>query len=293
MTRLAAVIGHADEADLLERCIRHHLDAGIDRIFVSLNVDDADSERVARAYEHTGRVRVARLATFAADPFHHFTAAKDQVVAWCDAQWILFVDSDEFWVSRTASIADASDLDDDADLVDVPMFQALPLRAADGTVRELALSDPASLPIVAQANADADMLRNDPELAPFTSWPTKVLVRPAFVAEVGRGAHQVASVIGTPRQRAASDLAIVHVPFTTRERFARKLRRVRIRLATYDDRFGPNQAWHWRRWLALEDAGEIDAEFERNTFREDRVPELVAAGVITTAARRFAAMRAA
>ncbi|HTD32431.1 MAG TPA: glycosyltransferase family 2 protein [Candidatus Elarobacter sp.] len=292
MVRFAAIIGHADEAELLERCIAHHLAIGVDRIFVSLNVDDPRSEDVARAFEATGRVRVERLEAFARDPFEHFTEAKDRVVAWCDPEWVLFVDSDEFWVPRTGSIAECA-APSDVDVLDVPMFQAPPVRASDGTIAAVALADPASLPIIGTpVMLDADALARDPDLAPFVSWSTKVLARPAFVAQVERGAHGIVSAIGPPRSARAADLAIVHVPFTTRERFRRKIARVRARLAAYGDRFAPNQAWHWRRWLAIDDAGGIDAEFDRNTIAAGRLPLLVADGIVTTAARRFAADRA-
>src|ERR1700730_17946878 len=35
----AAVIAHADDANLLRRCIAHHLAIGVDNVFVSLNLD--------------------------------------------------------------------------------------------------------------------------------------------------------------------------------------------------------------------------------------------------------------
>ena len=291
--RFAAIVGHADDPDLLERCIAHHLALGVDRVFVSLNLDDPDSERVARSFERTGRVRAARLESFAPDPFHHFTAAKEQVVAWCDPEWLLFVDSDEFWISRTGRIGDAAGLAD-ADLLDVPMLQSPPVRERDGSIRAASLADPASLPVVgAPAVLDARALAANPELAPFMSWGTKVLVRTAFAGEVGRGAHDVVSCAGEPRRRMADDLAIVHVPFTTRARFRRKVDRVRARLTAYGDRFRPNQAWHWRRWLEIDDAGGIDAEFDRNALDAERLPELMAEGIVTTAAARLARDRAA
>ena len=97
-TRFAAIVAHADDPELLARCIAHHLALGVERVFVSLNLDDPESERVARSFEHTGRVRAARLESFARDPFHHFTEAKRPLVAWCDPEWLMFVDSDEFWI---------------------------------------------------------------------------------------------------------------------------------------------------------------------------------------------------
>jgi hypothetical protein len=68
---------------------------------------------------------------------------------------------------------------------------------------------------------------------------------------------------------------------------------VRSRLETYGDRFTNDQAWHWRRWLAIADAGGIDAEFDRNTLDAQRLPELTAQGIVTTTAGRLARERTA
>jgi hypothetical protein len=288
-----AVIGHADDPDLLERCIAHHLAIGVGHVFVSLNTADADSERAARSFAGDARVRAARVETFAPDPFHYFTAALHVARDWAAPDWVLFVDSDEFWVPASGYIAGTPELDA-FDMLAVPRFNAPPVREADGSLRALHRADPARAFVVnAGEITDPRELERDPAL----SWVMakdhpKLLVRPEFVVEVGRGAHTIVPTGAAMRGGLASDLLIVHVPFTTRERFGRKIGAIRKRMADVGDRFGTGQAWHWRRWLELDAAGEIDAEFDRQVVDVAQLETLHRQGVLTTPAEVFARERA-
>ncbi len=291
--RVAAVIAHADDAALLERCIAHHLEIGVAHLFVSLNRADAASERVAREAARDRRVRVARVEDYSADPFRYFTEAVGVVRAWAAPDWLFFADSDEFWVPASGRI-DRIERLHDTDVLSVPRYNAPPLRAAAG-VDSLLRFDPYTVHL-----ADPPGLGGPQsfERDPHASWVMlrdhpKVMVRPEFVAEVGRGAHTIVSNDPHWRGAQAADALIVHLPFTTRARFGRKLTAIRARLAAYGDRFGPGEAWHWRRWIALDDAGEIDAEFERQLLSEHDVERLRCAGMLTTPGEVLAGAKAA
>ena len=260
---------------MLCSCIAHHLAIGVDRIFVSLNLPDAKSERVAREFEGTGRVRAARVESFTDDPFHYFTAAKDAVLAWADPAWMMFVDSDELWTPASGRIHDTVGLDH-ADLIDVPLFQAPPIREADGSIRAIDTADLRNTTVAASTEAmDADYLARNPDSAVVMAGGSKVLVA-------------VTTRVAEPRRGSVSDLAILHFPFTSRERFRRKVERVRARLALYGHRFGPRQAWHWRRWLEIDDAGGLDAEFDRQLVDAAGIAALRTKGVLATPAVVFA-----
>jgi len=292
--RFAAVIGHADDPGLLERCIAHHLAIGVDHVFVSLNTGDARSEQIARTFAASPRVRAARVESFAPDPFHYFTAAIGVVTSWVAPDWILFVDSDEFWVPATGRIGDTADLDA-FDAVAVPRFNAPPVREPDGTLRALHRRDPAATFVV-----NADRITDPREIGrdAAMSWVMskdhpKLLVRPELVTEVGRGAHTIVPPASSMRGTTARDLLILHAPFTTRARFRRKIDAIRERLATVGDRFEPGQAWHWRHWLELDAAGTIDAEFDRQLVDAAMLETLHRQGILTTPAEVFARERAA
>jgi hypothetical protein len=287
--RFAAIIGHADDPDMLRRCIVHHLEIGIERIFVSLNRDDADSARVAREFETTGRVRSARVEEFAPDPFHYFTSAKDVVMRWVAPEWVLFVDSDEFWVPASGLIQDTAGFDR-IDIFRVARYNMPPLRESDGTIRDCEISDRATTLLVApQELINAEILEQRPEMPWILGgYPGKVMVRPQLVAQVCLGAHDIRANAPELRRSTPGDLIILHMPFTTEGRFRRKVNAIRATLRSYGDRFVRSEGWHWRRWLAIDQVGGLHAEFERQLFDSADVSALLSQGVFTTPAQIFA-----
>jgi glycosyl transferase family 2 len=291
--RFAAVIGHADEPGLLRSCIAHHLAIGVDHIFVSLNGEDAESAAVLREFAERPNVRAARPEAFADDPFQYFTAAKDVVVNWVDPDWLLFVDSDEFWLPAGEGIATTVGLDE-TDVFDVPRYNLTPVRERDGTVRAFELPDREhSLLVEGRRTIDPAYLERYPDTPIIMDeGASKVFVRPGLVAEVGRGAHRIVARAAEPRTARARDLLIAHAQYTTESRFRRKAVAIRARLAAYGDRFRPGEAWHWRRWLDLDDAGTLSEEFARQLFDADKIPALLSQRVLTIPARIFARERA-
>ncbi len=285
---LAAVIVHADDAGLLRRCIAHHLEIGVDHIFVSLNLDDAESDEVVAEFAPRG-VRAERVAAFAPDPFDYFTAAMKLVVEWVTPDWILFVDSDEFWLPASGQLRHTANMDS-ADVYSVRRFNVPPIRGSDGAIREFAISDPErTLLIAARQVMDADFLTQHPEMIWINARiGPKLMVRPQFVEAIGVGAHDFAPRVSGARKVVPHDLMIVHVPFTTEARFRRKVASIRARMETYGHRYRPGEGWHWRRWLAVDDAGGTADEFGAQFLDEAATPELLARGTLTTPARLFA-----
>lgn len=286
--RVAAVIGHADDADMLRRCIAHHLRIGVGHVFVSLNTPDAASERVTEEFAADMRVRAQRVEAFAPDPFHYFTAAVRVLAKWAAPDWVLFVDSDEFWIPARGRITESADLTA-FDQIAVPRFNVPPLRDADGAEHEWERFDDLTPVVDAHRLADPENFRNDPKARwVMTKDHPKLMMRTELIGEVGRGAHTIVPRLRGWRGTTARDVLIMHVPFTTRERFRRKVVAIRERLATFGARFAPGEAWHWRRWLELDDAGRLDAEFDRQFIDAARLEALSALGIIATPRQIFA-----
>jgi hypothetical protein len=283
----AAVIAHADEPEMLERCIVHHLAIGVDAVFVSLNLDDEPSARVAARFAGE-RVRFERVGGEGLDPFGYFTAAQTAVTAWRNPDWVLFVDSDEFWIPACGGIAGIGELDL-SDAFSVQRFNAPPVRSPDGVVRVPDVADP-NLPVVGTRHPmDAAFLADHPE----TSWISaaivpKLMVRPRVAETIKIGAHEFVSRIENPRITAPRDLLIVHLPFTTEARFRRKVAAIRAMLTAHGARLRGGEGWHWRRWLAIDDDGLLGAEFDAQVVAEENVAALIAAGMLTTPAGIFA-----
>jgi len=165
--RFTAVIAHGDVAALLRRCIAHHLTIGVDSIFVALNVEDAESAAVPAEFR-AANVRAAHLETFACDghPLDYFTAALHAATRWAAPDWVLFLDSDEFWIPAGGSIRTIAALDQ-TDVYSVRRFNIPPLRGRDGAVRDFDVRDPSKTLVVGARHAmDAEYLAQHPN----TSW---------------------------------------------------------------------------------------------------------------------------
>ena len=53
----------------------------------------------------------------------------------------------------------------------------------------------------------------------------------------------------------------MHVPFSTFDRFVRKIENAKSVIALHGDAFPGFTAWHWKRWIELLDKGDLAREF--------------------------------
>jgi hypothetical protein len=269
VTRFAAVIGHSDDAPLLDACLRHHLGIGIEAVLVVTTRSDDASRAVLARFAGDERVRVSTLASADAGSvaFDYFTRAAREVRLWRDPEWLLFVDSDEFWIPERGSIVETRGLDDH-DLFAVERFNVPPLYAADGAIGVADLATPARLPMLVGAGDLAEPYESGNARTPIVRGrdrSPKLLARAAFVAGIASGGHAMRA-LRPPRTTVARDLLILHAPFTTQVRFERKLRGIRAAWERFGGNFGRGEAWHWRYWMRLTDDAAVAAEFERQAF---------------------------
>ena len=287
--RFAAVIGHSDSLDLLDGCIAHHLAIGCGFVFVSIN--DAGVGLPER-WLRDARVRAGNPLEFArADPFLFLTHAVREVEQWAAPDWVLFADSDEFWLPQSGDLASTCRLAE-TDIFAVERFNVAVQRWSDGSYRAPDLAELDQEMLV----AGREML-DDAYLAGDTQTPwimaldaPKLLVRACAIKQVSTGGHSITAHDPQLRWQIPDDLFIAHLPFTGEERFRHKITAVRKTLAEQAGRFDSRQAWHWRHWAALPDA-EIAGEFRRQTFRASAVPILQRQNVLVTAAQLYPRLR--
>jgi hypothetical protein len=192
----------------------------------------------------------------------------------------LFSDSDEFWLPRGSNLALLARLQD-KDLFITERFNTPVLRAADGSFRVSDLSAPEKLPLISRReDIEAAYLAGDTQIPWIMGLDApKLMVRTALIEAVGAGGHSITASNPALRWHRPDDLLILHAPFTTEARFIAKIAALRNVFATYGERFHPRQAWHWRRWLELDEA-QLQQEFRRQSFREAAVPALMQQGVL-------------
>jgi len=104
----------------------------------------------------------------------------------------------------------------------------------------------------------------DPDLAwIMTEVGPKTIVNPRTVEGVGTGTHRIVEKGGIkPTVIRPDDLIIAHVPFSTYNRFVRKMGNIERSLTVFGHRLIGSQAWHWRRWLQLAKEGNVEQEFQ-------------------------------
>lgn len=288
--RFGAVVGVKDEVELILPCIDHLRRIGVDAIHV---VDAGSTDGTLEA-----------LAPFVGQPgfaLSHEDTLDPDPTAWSrriaaaarasGADWVLFLDADEFWMPAGGSMHAVRWLDA-LDVVTVDRFN-VPLdggglltddRRAPSLAHDLSL-------IVEPLPDFRRRMEADPDLPWIRIVPArKVMARADRIASIGEGFHTIQGTPGPPlRSARARDLLIAHVPFSTIGRFARKVANIHRVFAVHDDYFGQDMAWHWRRLLACRDDDAIRREFQLQVFDDAQLRQLRDSGVVQRRSQRFAA----
>ena len=288
---IAAYLGVKDEAELVEAAIAHLRAIGVDHI-VACDMGSTDGTwEVLEAYRSSDDFWLVRLDDCASDYFEVWDRTVVEQVKQTGADWAIFLDADEFWIPASGKLKECAVLDG-SDLLSVARFNVplgpagpmLPDRLVPSRYDEL-------LCLVRPIPNFHAYLMDNPQSPWIEGVPNpKAMARPSRIARLnGWGAHDIVPAGGQPVRRAVpSDLMIAHLPFTTRSRFARKVKNIRRIFAAHEHRFGRDTAWHWRRWLELADKGELDEEFQRTVFTTELIDDLRQQGVIRSAAEWLA-----
>ena len=293
--RIAAQLGVKDEVEIIERSIAHLRAIGVDHIMVcDMSSTDGTAEILEKYTSDDFRVlslpesAISQNVAFEDSwQYHNVQRSKN-----APADWVIFLDADEFWIPATGSIRDCEALAN-ADVVSVNRFNIV--LGSEGPLwpSDFETSSYHELQLLVEGVADLrKRMQEDPEIPWIRGeMESKVMARPKVIGGVANGLHDVVEIGTSPRRAAANDLLIAHLPFSTRSRFNRKIENIRHFFAAENlDLFsGPdtwennNIGWQWRRWAALALRGGLDAEFARNVFSAKQLEELRNQGKICSA----------
>lgn len=285
---IGAIIHENEDVEFLQQNIHYHQKIGVDYFLICAR----DATRLALSKIHEV-ARPDHIAVFEQNIYNldeeddafknRRTIAFKKMAEVFSPDWTMTIDTDEFWVPRSGQLR-ATEALKTTNVLSVPRFNAAVLHHAASNLIDK-LHDPntrkAQDIIVAQIGLSRKKMREHPEI-PWVMHKVgpKMITRVKDVTHIGPGFH--ASRFASDIQRSTPrDLLILHLPFTTEDRFRRKIANMRTHLDRIGHTFNPNQAWHWKRWVdELQDPVAEKQEFEKQFFSSQQLDDLRARKVV-------------
>jgi hypothetical protein len=280
-----AVVGVKDESDLIGRCIDHLAAIGIDHVIA---VDRGSTDGTLEWLEQRQSPDTLSLLRLPDDVALHREKSWPLIRAMADdlkADWLLFQDADEFWLPRSGSVGDGV-VPATADAGRIDRYNAAVIGAGASPMEAF---DPERygdiLLYVKPTPTFPTAIGDDPSLVWSQGIPKpKVMARLRALDYVRPGDHNADLKAGACwAAEPVPDTVIAHLPFTTFQRFATKVRNIRIALTDHPEFFEGSRASHWRRWAALEEQGRLREEYDRQLIPAEQVAGLRQDGVIASA----------
>ena len=289
--KFAALLGVKDEVELIGACVANLRDIGVDQIVVSDYGSTDGTLDILADEQRAGDLLLEAVDVSTVADYDSWSIRERALAESTGADWVLFLDADEFWIPASGSLRDCGGLLE-ADVLTVDRFNvALTVHQQTMPVGAWLKSNDELLLYTTMPGDFRGFVEAQPEVPFITLMPgPKVMARPHAIAGVGAGSHDVIgrSADAAIRRPAAPDLLIAHVAFSTAERFWRKLHNIRMELAQnpacYDN---DDLAWHWKRWAAMTDDA-IDSEFAFQMLDDNALSLLRHRAVVRSAQEVFA-----
>jgi len=282
--RITAHLGVLDEVELIASAIDHLYKIGVDHVIVfDMGSKDGTLE-IAEGYQGPDFELVRLCNDTSWDELRKKTV---ESVRRATADWVLFLDADEFWLPATGSIRDCIALVEH-DIVTVDRFNVVLTDSGLAMPRELG---PEAYPRTFLYTRLIDNFRKYLAANPDTPWisgvpVSKVIGRTGFLESITMGRHDIVTADGRPvRRTTATDVVIAHVPFSSFSRFERRVANIADFFELNGDYLQGAQGWHWRRLYELSQQGRIAEEYLRQVISQPRLDELIASGSVHTAAQ--------
>jgi glycosyl transferase family 2 len=267
----------SDQGDVLKDYIEWHLGLGVDLIIAQDCWSSDNTHEILNLYASRGQLEWFPMPQRDISKYSPSdTLAKMAIDR--HAEWMIMTDVDEFLCPtgddlRTSLQRAAAD---NVSSLRVPCFNMTD-RIPTPSMRA---TEALTLRIDRPAVVTDEHWRSGELPVPyvFMGHPPKTIVRaPAFVA-YGPGTHTVTTAWGAMRE--LSDLRILHYPFRGWSTFQTKVANA---VAFFEDNthLEPWWSWHWRRWIRLNQEGQLREEYESQFLSPARAQQLIRDGVCT------------
>ncbi len=274
----AIVMAVINEGDIIARNIDHHRRLGVRKFVVTDLGSMDDTMEILRKEAEAGDIEIMTTTTRNVAEGQYYKRMIDRIRDDGDLSHVFLLDADEFLNPKDGDLAAALQ-SVTADVGSIARHNAISSRPIAARRADIADSLIAHTHIVRHGSRPPahldDRMKADLPMALLHVDP-KVVVRLPLLGDPGPGNHTIQNATQEP---VAEDvLRIIHYPLRSVEQFRIKLQEARVVLALHPDA-PPDVAWHWRRWLRLENEGALDAEIDRFFFREDAIRAMAAAGI--------------
>jgi len=289
--KVTAAIGVINEAECIEQCVDYHASIGIDS-FVIFDLGSTDgTEDILKRLATRKNVRVIyedmlsvtrRDANQPTSPLPHLMqqAAYDLF----HPDYIAYIDPDEFWLPASGKLQ--WEVYSKYDVLEVARYNVIPdaaLAAGNWEIPNKNLQDRVVfrdrilLPFLSDLDHRAPYIRH--LIGPKICHRAKSLT-------ITLGNH---SIMGSSPQTklCPSDLVILHFPFSTFDRFQRKMRTAAAYINDNESRIQGGEAWHWRLWVHAARNGLLREAYESQFVADDEIQRLRQEGVVCCARELF------
>jgi len=300
--RIAAYLGVKDEVELIERSIDHLRAIGVDYIMAcDMSSTDGTAELLEKycAPDFSILTLTNKALGKRADKDDTWFSHSERRYKNAPADWVIFLDADEFWLPASGNLKDCEALYS-ADVLSVERFNVV--LGPDGPLipMDLAPNNYDRALLFAEAIPDFRLEKQKNEDLPWIMGAVgpKIAARPSKIDGTITGQHDAIANSEVLLRTIPNDLVIAHVALSTRKRFERKVSNIRaicddegIDLSLPEEGWRNHPlAWHWRRWATL---AEPDVEFAHNITSSDCIARLRSEGVIRSAQEMLAERAAA
>jgi Glycosyl transferase family 2 len=262
-----------DQGDILRDFIEWHLSLGVDCLLIEDLGSTDDSCKILKQMARCGNVEWFPKTNVVVG--NHADALANLARDKYQADWVIYCDADEFLCPLGASLEDVL-LDakrEKLTVLNVPRFNMTgsPPRAGERATEALTLR----IERPTEATEEQKRSGNLPVPYQFIAIPPHTIVWSSAFQEYTAGAHGAIPLSG--QIGSAGRLRILHYNMRSYDRFEKKVANARDWLANNKD-LPPSWGWHWRRWILLHEAGELEVEYYQQFVTLERMEKLVRDG---------------
>lgn len=275
----ALISGMYNVADLVTEFCTYYLGLGVDRIFVAEYGSDDGTVDLLQPFVRAGQVEIVPLLTQHFAKYDPSNAILSTIRERKGADWISFLDPDEFLVGPDQLRDFLREALRGREAIAIPRFNLTgigPVPPQTHYLSHLTFKITKSDPRVSNAAATL----SSPWI--FSRLPPKVMINVTSSLTTTTGDHDVRGS-GAPLLMEPS-CQILHLPIRSYQAFQEKIE-CGINYYAQNPELGPGIGWHWRRWIALFEKGQLHKEYERQFLDRSLAESFIAKGDIVRETR--------